>query len=156
MIKFRHGVAGLMMMAAGIWTPESLASGSDTLGEQGVLKVRVENIKDNQGQVLVALYGDDESWMEDAKAVAKQAKPAQKGVVEFEFRNLKNGSYGFAIIHDANQNNELDMQWLPPKPKEGVATSNNAQGRFGPPDWGDAKFFYQGGQIAQTVSMVYM
>ncbi|MDB4987056.1 MAG: hypothetical protein JWN04_2234, partial [Myxococcaceae bacterium] len=56
-------------------------------------------------------------------------------------KDVKPGTYAVSVIHDENKNNELDMRWLPwPKPKEGVAVSNDPDNRAGPPKWETAKF----------------
>jgi len=48
-------------------------------------------------------------------------------------RELKPGSYAIRAFHDLNENGELDTSWLG-LPEEPYGFSNNARGKFGPPD----------------------
>jgi uncharacterized protein (DUF2141 family) len=119
------------------------------------LSVTITKIHNAKGSIRIALYQTEDSWMELPEAHRKLAKPAKKGTVNFVFTALKKGTYGYAIFHDANDNQELDMQWLPPKPVEGVGASNNAEGSFGPPDWEDSRFVLDK-KLSHSVHMTYM
>jgi uncharacterized protein (DUF2141 family) len=55
-----------------------------------------------------------------------------------------------AAFHDENDNGKLDTNWIG-IPKEGLASSNNAKGRMGPPKWRDASFEYPGGALVQQL-----
>ncbi len=49
------------------------------------------------------------------------------------------GYYAYMVIHDEDSDQILKSNWIG-IPKEGVATSNDARGRFGPPSFEKAKF----------------
>ena len=73
-----------------------------------------------------------------------------------EFKDVKPGTYAISVIHDENKNNELDMRWLPyPKPKEGVAVSNDPAKQPGPPKWEGAKFSVAAAAITVKATVRY-
>ncbi len=103
--------------------------------------VKISGFKGTEGQALVALYDSEQSWLKVPKASqVVRAKITGAGMT-VEFKDVKPGVYAVSVIHDENKNNELDMRWLPwPKPKEGVAVSNDPENKVGPPKWEGAKF----------------
>ena len=103
------------------------------------LSIKVDGIKGEQGQLLVALYDSDANFLNADKA-SKQLtvalKDAQSG---FKLADLEPGTYAIAIIFDTNSNGKLDTNFIG-IPKEAIGTSNNIKPRFGPPRFADAKF----------------
>ncbi|MBD3223321.1 MAG: DUF2141 domain-containing protein, partial [Caldithrix sp.] len=79
---------------------------------------------------------------------------AQNDSVTIRFKDIAYGSYAVSLIHDENENMELDSNWLG-IPKEGIAFSNNVKGRFGPPSFNEAKFELNSKSVIQTVTMHY-
>jgi uncharacterized protein (DUF2141 family) len=55
------------------------------------------------------------------------------------FKAVPTGTYAISYIHDANNNGEMDANFMG-IPKEDYGCSNNAKGFMGPPKWEDAKF----------------
>ena len=55
------------------------------------------------------------------------------------FEDLTAGTYAVSVIYDKNSNGELDTNFLG-IPKELIAMSNNAKGRFGPPGFEKTRF----------------
>lgn len=101
------------------------------------LVVRVENIKDDTGQIGVALYNTEVDFMK--KQFAGKFVPAKKEGVEVVFENLPPGEYAISIMHDSNANGKIDTNFMG-IPKEGYGFSNNVMGSFGPPSFEKAKF----------------
>jgi uncharacterized protein (DUF2141 family) len=101
------------------------------------LVVRVENIKDDKGQIGVALYNTESDFMK--KQFAGKFAPAKKEGVEVVFENLPPGEYAVSIMHDSNANGKIDTNFMG-IPKEGYGFSNNVMGSFGPPSFEKAKF----------------
>ena len=107
------------------------------------------------GQVLVAVYrGEDGFPGEPGKAWKTAVATIAGGRASVEIA-APPGEYAFAIVHDENGNNQMDTNWLG-IPKEGIGTSNNAKGRFGPPKYRDAKFTIPEGGVVQTIKIVYL
>ncbi len=103
---------------------------------QQTLTVQITNVKNDKGQIAVALYNSEKDFMK-VRYQGKVTK-ALKGAVEIVFENLPIGYYGLSVMHDANENNKLDTNILG-IPKEGFGFSNNAMGTFGPPNFEKAK-----------------
>ncbi len=120
---------------------------------QGKLSVVVKNVKDTQGQVRVGLFKDDKTFLKEAWK--GEVVKAATGEVRVVFENIPAGTYAISIIHDENENGELDSNFFG-IPKEGFGFSNDAMGTFGPPDFAKASFSLKAGEHQVAVSMRYM
>jgi uncharacterized protein (DUF2141 family) len=60
-----------------------------------------------------------------------------------------------SVFHDENSNGKIDRNFMG-IPKEGVGASNDAEGRFGPPKFDDARFTYRGGLNVLTIHVRYL
>jgi uncharacterized protein (DUF2141 family) len=66
---------------------------------------------------------------------------------------MKAGAYAIAVVHDADENGELNTSFVG-RPKEWWGVSNNAPAhRFGPPKFEEAKFQYEGGKKTLKVKL---
>ena len=101
------------------------------------LTVRIENVRDDQGQVAVALFDNENDFPK--KRVQGKLTPATKGAVEVVFENLHDGEYAISVMHDSNKNGEMDSNMFG-MPKEGFGFSNNVMGFMGSPSFEKAKF----------------
>jgi uncharacterized protein (DUF2141 family) len=54
--------------------------------------------------------------------IAADAKTAQKGAIELNFNNLMQGSYAIMVLHDMNDNKQMDYE-TSGMPLESYATS---------------------------------
>jgi uncharacterized protein (DUF2141 family) len=103
---------------------------SGLFAQNKTLIVQISNIKDDVGQIAVALYNSEKEFMK-TRYQGKVTK-AIKGEVEVIFENLPAGSYGLSVMLDSNENGKLDSNFFG-VPKEGFGFSNNAMGSLGPP-----------------------
>jgi uncharacterized protein (DUF2141 family) len=101
------------------------------------LKVVINNVKDEQGILWVALYDSKDHFMKEQFKFVK-LQPA-KGKLVAIFPDLAPGTYAISVMHDSNSNKVLDKNGLG-MPKEGFGFSNDAMGTFGPPDFKAASF----------------
>ena len=113
-----------------------IALTSTALFAQAKLEVTVKNIKDAKGTIRVGLFTRENDFLKNA-AEGKVVKASGKEVTVV-FENLKPGDYALSVIHDENENGELDSNMIG-IPKEGFAFGNNAMGTFGPPSFDKAK-----------------
>ncbi len=117
-------------------------AGTGTLNAQstGKLIVEVEGIEVQEGQILIALVDNPDSFKEKEGKVYRTAKVnADSKVVRTEFRDLPAGTYAVKLIHDENGNGKMDTNFIG-IPKEKFGFSNNAMGKFGPPPFENASF----------------
>ena len=109
-----------------------------TATEAADIRVRVVGVEEAKGNVSAALFrsGDD---FEAGKAYAKVAAPASVEGIELVFADVAPGRYGLSVFHDINANKKIDTSFVG-APTELYGFSNNARGRFGPPDFDDFAF----------------
>lgn len=101
------------------------------------LKVVINNVKDEQGILWVAIYDSKDRFMKEQFRYVK-LQPI-KGKLVALFPDLAPGTYAISVMHDSNINKVLDTNSIG-IPKEGFGFSNDAMGKFGPPDFEDASF----------------
>lgn len=117
------------------------------------LKVTVKNIKESKGSIRVGLFTNEKDFLK--KATIGKVVKATGAEITVIFENLAPGDYGLSVIHDENENGELDTNMLG-IPKEGFAFGNNAMGTFGPPDFEKAKVKIEDKAIQQAISLKYL
>jgi uncharacterized protein (DUF2141 family) len=117
------------------------------------LTVTVTGIKENKGSIRVGLFKSENDFLK--KAVYGEIVKATGQEVVVVFKNLPEGEYGVSVIHDENDNGELDSNFMG-IPKEGFAFGNDAMGTFGPPSYNDAKIKVDSKNLTQRIKMRYM
>ena len=98
---------------------------------QTKLQVTVTNIKGHKGDIIVGIF-DSENFLK-TPIEGRTAKPLGDSVTVV-FENLKPGKYAVSVVHDTNNNKDLDKNKLG-IPKEGFGFSNNVLGTMGPPSF---------------------
>lgn len=132
-----------------------LQSAASTPASPNAIRVDIEGLRSDKGQVLCTIYSSAEGYPKDANKARMKAQSAiagGRGVCEFD--GLEPGTYAVAAFHDENSNGKLDSNFIG-IPKEGTAASNNAKGHMGPPKFDDAAFKFSGGQMEMKVKMNY-
>ena len=93
-----------------------------------VLELKITDLKNTRGKVLVSLFIDEASFLKTPyKTVAVDISEAKEALARFD--GLKAGAYALAVFHDKNDNGELDTNFLG-IPKEGYGWSNNPKPTF--------------------------
>ena len=101
------------------------------------LTVNISGLDSDEGKVLVGIYNSKEDFLKKRyKGDIVKIKDRKTTVV---FKNVPKGEYAVSFIHDENDNNKMDTNFLG-IPKEDYGCSNNAKGFMGPPKYEDAKF----------------
>ena len=120
---------------------------------QNSIHVKITNIREARGNILVAVFNNEGDFLEKAVQVRtiKAAGPEVTVVIE----NLPAGDYALSIIHDENTNGELDKNMMG-IPKEGFGFGNNSMGTFGPPSFDKAKVTLNGKRVLQELTLRYM
>ncbi|MGB5555420.1 MAG: DUF2141 domain-containing protein [Flavobacteriaceae bacterium] len=103
------------------------------------ITVTVENVLSNSGTVLGGLHTID-TFMK-GPGVGNAMQPAKVGEVTLTFENVQPGTYALMIMHDANDNKQMDME--NGLPTESYATSGEMN-LYGPPTFDGAKFEVNG------------
>lgn len=97
------------------------------------LSIEISPLKNNNGQVLLALMDENENIIKEICAKIEENR------CKIVIQDLQPGKYAFKYFHDENKNKKLDTK-LFIIPKEGYGFSNNAKGKFGPPPFKDMIF----------------
>lgn len=104
------------------------------------LVVVVSGVRSLEGNVQGLLWTQPEGFpSESQRADAHAAAAAGAETVKLVFEGVSPGRYAVSVIHDVNDNRELDKNWFG-IPKEAVGISNGAIGAFGPGDFEEALF----------------
>lgn len=103
------------------------------------LSVRVTALNNDRGRVAVALFASAEAFPDQKRALAGKLTRIENGKATVRFENVRPGVYAVAVLHDENENDEMDFNFLG-MPLEGYGFSNDASAMFGPPSFEAASF----------------
>ncbi len=104
------------------------------------LQVRISNLRNTNGHVLVSLFRNGEGYPDQPEKSFRKGKATiYGGNAVMLFTDVPAGDYAIAILHDENDDLKMNKSWLG-LPKEGYGFSNNVMGMFGPPDLDKASF----------------
>ena len=101
------------------------------------LVIRVENIKEVKGSLKYAVYDHKDKFLKEA--AVSGGSEIGSDTMTFVVKGLQSGSYAVSIFHDKDNDGELNTNFIG-IPTEPYAFSNNAKGRFGPPNFEDCLF----------------
>lgn len=102
----------------------ALASFNHQKGETYSLTVEVKELQNSKGVVQFALYNRDGTIPDEhyKKCCKILKEKIQNGTSKVTFSNLPVGKYAVNILHDENENGEIDKRFI--LPIEGVGFSN--------------------------------
>jgi uncharacterized protein (DUF2141 family) len=104
------------------------------------LRIVVENVNKDDGNIGVLVFNSDKGWPENRFAALKDiVVPAHPGTVTVTVPDLPAGDYAVAIAHDVNKNHKVDKNIFG-VPKEQWGMSNNPHATIKAPSYGTAKF----------------
>lgn len=122
------------------------------------LWVKVTNIRNDRGQVVINVYGDKpDEFLEASARVARERVPAKAGAIEACIPVPKAGAYAISVFHDEDGNRKVTKNLLG-MPVEGYGFSNDAPVSMmppGPPRYTDARFQVGTGLTALSITMRY-
>lgn len=101
--------------------------------------VTIENVLSDGGTILGGLHTAD-TFMK-GMGVVNTMVPAKTGEVTLTFENVEPGTYAIMVMHDANDNKQMDMENGMPKESYGTTGEMNL---YGPPTFEGAKFEVSG------------
>ena len=104
------------------------------------LEIKIQDMDSEKGHVLYLVFKGEEGFPDQPEKSVKQGKvPAGEAKAGFVLKDLDKGSYAVSIIHDENDNDKLDTNFLG-IPQEGVGFSNNPKLFFGAPSFKKCEF----------------
>jgi uncharacterized protein (DUF2141 family) len=117
----------------------------------GVITVNIEEIQQEQGTIRVALFTENDKFLEIPSYNRDIPANGQKSI-QLDFENIPYGVYAISIYHDLDDNGELDTNFLG-IPKEPVGFSNEYKPTMSAPKFNKAKFELNKPALSQTVKM---
>ena len=116
---------------------------TSVLAHAADLTIMVKGVRSADGALFLAVYDSDKSFMKVPQAKTTRRMNASKGDLKIVIPDLPTGKYAIASYHDENGNGKLDTNALG-IPQEGYGFSNDARGMFGPPNFSEAVFEFDG------------
>jgi uncharacterized protein (DUF2141 family) len=120
----------------------------------GIVMVEISGLKDASGNVYIAVYDSDDTWLGDEALMTQTVVIAESldgDLVRTELQ-MPLGSYALSAFHDKDNDGEMDTSLIG-LPKEPIALSNNAVAKFGPPSFEDAVFIVGAEPVIQHIVM---
>jgi uncharacterized protein (DUF2141 family) len=106
----------------------------------GNLTVEIDGLKKQSGQVCLSLFTRAEGFPSQSdKAVKTQCVAATQIPLTVTFREVRFGNYAIAVLHDANNDNKMNTNFLG-IPSEGIGFSKNPPVGMGPPEFNQVAF----------------
>ena len=100
----------------------------NTLEQEKLLNIKITNIKENRGKVVIEIYNTKTSWLKIPYRKLTLSSSQNFQIAEFR---VPYGKYAVTVYQDLNNNGEADMNFLG-IPKELVGFGNNYK-PFGEP-----------------------
>lgn len=104
------------------------------------VEVEVHGIKTSGGKLRIGVFDSAESFRKKNLPQSLIIEVKDTGIVKATVKDLKPGTYAIAVIHDVNDNEELDVTGRFKIPTEPYGFSNNPRSRFGPPNYDKCTF----------------
>ena len=118
------------------------------------LKVIVEGLRNDDGHVLAALHDRAEAFPNGGPVRAARVAIVDRHA-EIVFEDLTPGRYAVGLLHDENDNGEMDKNVLG-IPKEGFGISGYERVKLEMPRFDRAAFEFDGGEQVVHVKMHYL
>jgi len=107
------------------------------------LTAKVQGLRNSKGVVQFTLYNKDGTIPDEKfeNYYQMEASEIHNGSATITFSQLPEGRYAINILHDENENGEIDKKFMLPLPAEGVGFSNyESIGLFNRPNFSKASF----------------
>jgi uncharacterized protein (DUF2141 family) len=130
----------------------SLSFSQDNMG---TIVIELDTLENQTGSIQISLYDKEQGFPDEyEEAYLYKTIPITSELDKMILENIPFGTYALSILHDENDDFELDTNFLG-IPSEGYGFSNNVKGMFGPPDFEDAVFELKEKEIILNIKMNY-
>ncbi len=135
----------ILTMVQGAYLPEGNSS----------MQLEIQGLRNTKGHVLIAIFKSADGFPDVSdKAFRKERLVPVVGKMMVEIKNLPAGNYAIALVHDENDNMQLDTG-LFGIPKEGFCFSKDAMGTFGPPSFESAAIVHNQNSTSYKLNVNY-
>lgn len=115
------------------------------------ITVQVINLPSTTGTVEVSLFGSAETFLV-TPYLQQSGHPDENGSFQTRFSAVPEGEYAVVVVHDANDNEQLDTGFLG-LTGEAYGYSNNVHSWFGRPDFADVKFSMKDTEVTVEIDL---
>jgi len=121
----------------------------------GHIIITVTQIKIESGLLRISIFDSKDGFPNKYKRALKFINlKIESPEMKIILPDVPFGEYAIAILHDENNNEKMDTNFLR-MPKEGYGVSNNVRGTFGPPKFENAKFPVKQDSVFLLIEMAY-
>lgn len=110
-----------------------------------LLAVNVGNFRNTKGMLGCRLYSAGTGFPESSKGAIERRVQITSATARCEFTGVPPGTYAISVMHDENDNQKLDKNFLG-IPTEGYGVSNNHTYAMSSPTWQESKFVVEAGK----------
>ncbi len=108
--------------------------------EIGEIVIKVENIEQKKGDILIGIFDDPSVFLERGKFLIGKVFPVEnEGTMEFRIPDIPHGTYAVAVYHDENSDTYLDKNMFG-VPKEAYGFYKNVRAKWSAPTFEEASF----------------
>jgi uncharacterized protein (DUF2141 family) len=127
-----------------------------TSGENAHIELKLNNLKNSKGQIVVSVYQSEKGFpYEPSTYFTYEKENITNGTLTILIPVPKQGNYALSVLDDSNRNMEMDKNMLG-IPKEGFGFSNNASPRgFRPPAFEDALIKVNSERVKTSIEIKY-
>ncbi len=119
------------------------------------IELEISEFRNTKGHVLISVFDNADDYPDqEGKAIAnKKVKVTQKTHL-ITIENLPEGEYAIVFLHDENDNEEMDTNFVG-APEEGYGASNDAVNTFSAPKYEEAKFLLEDEKKSLKLKIFY-
>ena len=119
------------------------------------LTVTISGIRTSEGDVRVSFFCNQDEFDREAPRFERVIPKGgmKNGKITLLLTDLPPGTYGIAVLDDANGDGEMNYHWW--KPAEGYGFSNCTPGKLRKPQLADFSFTFGRSDQVISIEMVY-
>lgn len=113
---------------------------SSAQSDTGTITITIDNVKNKEGMIRMLLFEKNKGFPDQIKTAFLSREVKISSVpFKLELKNIPLGEYALSVLHDENNNETMDTNFLG-IPKEGYGFSNNPSAKFSAPKYEEAAF----------------
>lgn len=128
-----------------LFTSSTIESQAVTTENTGDVIVRVTDIQDIKGEILVGIYDSRRTFRKVKKVMKYAVKEVSNGTETLVLEDVPAGTYAIALFQDFNGNRKFDSNWMG-VPKEPFGFSTNYVVKRRAPKYKEVTFEHPGNE----------
>ncbi|MEM7109816.1 MAG: DUF2141 domain-containing protein [Bacteroidota bacterium] len=125
-----------LIIILGLLVVAKIACAQETVS----ITLEVEGMLNQKGEMRVSVFNSSSTFLKEPFKALKVDLEKHSGNT-FTVDGLPKGEYAVSVLHDENENGELDFGGM--GPVEGYGFSNNPNAAFGPAKYAEAKLMIE-------------